>query len=83
MLRYWWQTSPCWITLCQSIKVWKPLPGLLSLTVKQSDAKSQEQPALFMLNPSVVRTVPVRAEFIGQLTFYPDVVNQRVDFIVE
>lgn len=83
MLRYWWQTSPCRITPCQSIKVWKTLPGLLSLIVKQSDAKSKEQPALFMLNPLGVRTVPVPAEFIGQLTFYQDVVNQRVDFIVE
>jgi hypothetical protein len=65
MLHYWWLTSPCWMIPCQSIKAWKRLPDLLSLlTVKQTDAKGEEQPALFMLNP----LVPVEVELIGRLT---------------
>lgn len=39
---------------------------LLSLTVKLTDAKREDQPALFMLNPLVVRTV-LGTKLIGQL----------------
>jgi hypothetical protein len=35
--------------------------------MKQTDAKREEQPALFMLNPLVVQTV-FGTELIGQLT---------------